>query len=176
MSESAVNLSATLHGTQPAAPVPGGSRHLDVFWVDDPLRGTRLHVSATAQSWGVQPDTLCGAREHWLVYVHPDDHAALRTAWMGLAHGQGFALEYRWIGADQLERRVRERGDLMPPTHGVPSHAVGLLEDVTQHQQALAALAESTFQLQWLTESVPFPLAQIDIGHCVRFADRKSVV
>ena len=152
--------------------MPVGGRYLDVFWADDPATGTRLHVSAAAQSWGVQPDTLCGAREHWLAYVHPDDHAALRTAWSGLAHGHGFTLEYRWIGADQLERRVRERGYLMPRTHGVPAHAVGLLEDVTQRQQALAALAESEFQLQWLTESVPFPLVQIDTAHCVRFANR----
>src|SRR5262249_7100970 len=104
-------------------------------------------------------------------YVHPGDHAALRAAWNGLAHGRGFTLEYRWIGADHVEHRVRERGDLMPRTQGAPAHAVGLLEDVTQRQQALAALTESEFQLQWLTESVPFPLVQIDIAHCVRFAN-----
>lgn len=171
MSESAVNLSATMHDTQPVRPAPDGGRHLDVFWVDDPLAGTRLHVSAAAQSWGVRPETLCGAREHWLAYVHQGDHAALRAAWNGLARGQGFTLEYRWIGADYVEHRVRERGDLMPRTQGAPAHAVGLLEDVTQRQQALAALTESEFQLQWLTESVPFPLVQIDIAHCVRFAN-----
>ncbi len=172
MSESAANLPATPHGTQPAMPAPAGRRHLDVFWVDDPLAGTRLHVSAAARSWGVQPDALCGTREHWLAYVHPDDHAALRAAWCGLSRGQGFTLEYRWIDADQLERRARERGYLMPHTEGAPAHAVGLLEDVTQRQQALTTLVESEFQLQWLTESVPFPLVQVDTAHCVRFANR----
>jgi len=49
---------------------------------------------------------------------------------------------------------------------------VGIVEDVTQRQQMLAALTESEFQLQWLTESVPFPLVQIDPQHRVRFANR----
>ena len=147
-------------------------KRADVFWVDDPLTGTRLHVSAAAQTWGVRADALCGEREHWLVHVHPDDHAALRAAWDGLARGQEFVLEYRWIGGDLVEHRVRERGYLMPCTHGASAHAVGVVEDVTQRQQTLAALTESEFQLQWLTESVPFPLVQIDPQHCVRFANR----
>lgn len=151
---------------------PIGRKPVDVFWVDDPLTGTRLHVSAVAQTWGVRADALCGVREHWLVHVHPDDQAALRAAWDGLAQGQDFILEYRWIGADRAEHRVRERGYLMPCTHGAPAHAVGMVEDVTQRQQTLADLTESEFQLQWLTESVPFPLVQIDPEHRVRFANR----
>ncbi|MCO5400581.1 PAS domain-containing protein [Ralstonia soli] len=156
---------------RPARIEPAARKAVDVFWVDDPLTGTRLHVSAVAQTWGVRADALCGVREHWLVHVHPDDHAALRAAWDGLARGQDFSLEYRWIGADLAERRVRERGFLMPCTHGAPAHAVGMVEDVTQRQQTLADLTESEFQLQWLTESVPFPLVQIDAGHRVRFAN-----
>ncbi len=142
-----------------------------MFWIDDPLTGTRLHVSAAAQNWGVQAASLCGDREQWLAHVHPDDHAALRAAWDGLAHGRDFVLEYRWIGADHAEQRVRERGCLIPGIQGAPSHAVGMIEDVTQRQQTLAALTESEFQLQWLTESVPFPLVQIDAARCVRFAN-----
>lgn len=151
---------------------PIGRKAVDVFWVDDPLTGMRLHVSAAAQTWGVRADALCGAREHWLVHVHPDDHAALRAAWDGLARGQEFIVEYRWIAADLAEHRVRERGYLMPCTNGAPAHAVGMVEDVTQRQQTLADLTESEFQLQWLTESVPFPLLQIDPEHRVRFANR----
>lgn len=142
-----------------------------MFWIDDPQTGMRLHVSADAQTWGVRADTLCGTREHWLAHVHPDDHAALRSAWEGLVHGQEFVLEYRWIGPENGERRLRERGYLMPCTHGAPAHAVGVVEDVTQRQQTLAALTESEFQLQWLTESVPFPIVQIDPDHHVRFAN-----
>jgi len=156
----------------PAHAEPAGGKQVDVFWVDDPLTGTRLHVSAAAQTWGVQADALCGAREHWLVHVHPEDHAALRAAWNGLARGHEFVLEYRWISADDGEHRVRERGYLMPLIDGAPTHAVGVVEDVTQRQQTLAELTESEFQLQWLTESVPFPLVQIAPDHHVRFANR----
>ncbi|MBZ4369740.1 hypothetical protein LAN13_23865, partial [Mycobacterium tuberculosis] len=83
----------------------------------------------------------------------------------GLARGREFALEYRWLGTDDgqtREYRVRERGYLLPRLDGASAHAVGVVEDVTQGQQTLAALTESEFQLQWLTESVPFPLVQID--------------
>lgn len=92
-----------------------GTEPLDVFWVDDLLDGTRLHVSAAApQRWGMASDTLCGPRERWLAHVHPGDHAALRAAWQGLAQGRDFALEYRWIGTDGAEHRVRECGYRLP--------------------------------------------------------------
>jgi len=171
MSKSVTAPSTSTRGVQPMRAVPAAKKPLDMFWIDDPLTGTRLHVSAAAQAWGVQADTLCGTRERWLAHVHPDDHAALRAAWDGLARGLDFVLEYRWTGAGDGERRVRERGYLMPCTHGAAAHAVGVVEDVTQRQQTLAALAESEFQLQWLTESVPFPLVQVDRGHRIRFTN-----
>ncbi|CAJ0786912.1 Sensor histidine kinase RcsC [Ralstonia condita] len=172
MSTSVSGLLAPAHRVPQARVVFFGGKLLDVFWIDDPLTGTRLHVSAAAQTWGVRAESLCGDREQWLAHVHPDDHAALRAAWDGLARGQDFVLEYRWIGVDHREQRVRERGYLMPSPNGGPAHAVGVIEDVTQRQQTLTALTESEFQLQWLTESVPFPLVQIDPEHRVRFANR----
>ncbi|CAJ0704549.1 hybrid sensor histidine kinase/response regulator [Ralstonia holmesii] len=175
MSESVTGWSAPVRAARETRTALAARKQVDVFWVDDPLTGTRLHVSAGAQTWGVQPDSLCGVRDRWLVHVHPDDHIALRAAWEGLARGQEFALEYRWLGTDAgqiREYRVRERGYLMPSLDGASAHAVGVVEDVTQGQQSFAALAESEFQLQWLTESVPFPLVQIDPEHRVRFANR----
>ena len=175
MSESVTGWSAPVRAAREARAAPAARKQADVFWVDDPLTGTRLHVSAGAQTWGVQPDSLCGARDRWLAHVHPDDHMALRAAWDGLARGQEFVLEYRWLGDDHgeaREYRVRERGYLMPSVDGASAHAVGVVEDVTHGHQTLAALTESEFQLQWLTESVPFPLVQIDPQHRVRFANR----
>ena len=175
MSESVTGWSAPVRAARETCTAPASTKQVDVFWVDDPLTGTRLHVSAAAQTWGVQADSLCGVRERWLAHVHPDDHVALRAAWNGLARGQEFVLEYRWLGTDHgedREYRVRERGYLMPSLGGASAHAVGVVEDVTQGQQTLAALTESEFQLQWLTESVPFPLVQIDPEHHVRFANR----
>lgn len=175
MSESVTGWSAPVRAARETRAALAARKQVDVFWVDDPLTGTRLHVSAGAQTWGVQPDSLCGIRDRWLVHVHPDDHMALRAAWEGLARGQEFVLEYRWLGPDDgqtREYRVRERGYLMPSLDGASAHAVGVVEDVTQGQQTLAVLAESEFQLQWLTESVPFPLVQIDPEHRVRFANR----
>lgn len=175
MSESVTGWSAPVRAARETRTPLAARKQVDVFWVDDPLTGTRLHVSAGAQTWGVQPDSLCGIRDRWLVHVHPDDHIALRAAWEGLARGQEFVLEYRWLGTDDgqtREYRVRERGYLMPSLDGASAHAVGVVEDVPQGQQTLAALAESEFQLQWLTESVPFPLVQIDPEHRVRFANR----
>ncbi|PLC42577.1 hybrid sensor histidine kinase/response regulator [Ralstonia pickettii] len=175
MSESVTGWSAPVRAARETRTALAATKQVDVFWVDDPLTGTRLHVSAGAQTWGVQADALCGVRDRWLAHVHPDDHVALRAAWDALAHGQAFAIEYRLLGSadgEAREYRVRERGYLMPRLDGVPAHAVGLVEDVTQGQQTLAALAESEFQLQWLTESVPFPLVQIDPEHRVRFANR----
>lgn len=170
MIESVTGWSAPVRAAREARAERADGKQVDVFWVDDPLTGTRLHVSAAAQTWGVQADALCGARERWLAYVHPEDHAALRAAWDGLAQGQAFVLEYRWIGAHG-EYRVRERGYLMPSTVGMPIQAVGVVEDVTQRQQTMADLTESEFQLQWLTESVPFPLVQLDPEHRIRFAN-----
>ncbi|AXV84669.1 MULTISPECIES: PAS domain-containing protein [Ralstonia solanacearum species complex] len=158
-----------------ATSAPGrsyGTEPLDVFWVDDLLDGTRLHVSAAApQRWGMAPDTLCGPRERWLAHVHPGDHAALRAAWQGLAQGRDFALEYRWIGTDGAEHRVRECGYRLPAQAGAATHAVGVVEDMTQRLQALAELTESEFQLQWLAESIPFPIVQLGPDHRIRFAN-----
>lgn len=146
MSESVTGWSAPVRAARETRTALAATKQVDVFWVDDPLTGTRLHVSAGAQTWGVRADALCGVRDRWLAHVHPDDHVALRAAWDALAQGQAFAIEYRLLGSDHgevREYRVRERGYLMPPLDGVPAHAVGLVEDVTQGQQTLAALAES---------------------------------
>lgn len=172
MSESITDWPAAVRTERQRCAEAGGGKRVDVFWVDDPLTGTRLHVSAAALTWGVQPEALCGVRERWLAHVHPEDHNALRAAWDGLAHGQDFVLEYRWVCDGQAERRVRERGFMMPSAVGTSAHAVGMVEDVTQPRQTLAALAESEFQLQWLIDSVPFPLVQLDPDRRVRFANR----
>ncbi|MGH1510674.1 hybrid sensor histidine kinase/response regulator [Ralstonia solanacearum] len=172
MREPVVSQTGPERGATSAPRRSSGSEPFDVFWVDDLLDGTRLHVSAAArQAWGVAPDTLCGSRERWLAHVHPGDHAALRAAWQGLAQGRDFALEYRWIGIDGTEHRVRECGYRLPAQDGAATHAVGVVEDMTQRLRTLAELTESEFQLQWLAESIPFPIVQLGPDHRIRFAN-----
>jgi diguanylate cyclase (GGDEF)-like protein/PAS domain S-box-containing protein len=94
--------------------------------------------------------------ERYIDAVHPEDRARVREA---LRHtietGAPYRIRYRVVGSDGTERWVIAAGKLVYDEQGRATRFPGVLIDVTERMQTAAALNESRFQFETLTEALP---------------------
>ncbi|MDE1904026.1 MAG: PAS domain-containing protein, partial [Alphaproteobacteria bacterium] len=71
---------------------------------DARLTGPRIVSEALAQSLGYQPADFINNPDLWMSRVHPADMPGLRARAEEIATTSSFAVEYRWLAADDSER------------------------------------------------------------------------
>jgi PAS domain S-box-containing protein len=113
---------------------------------DAAQRSDELH-----RIYGVEPGTIPGTTEAFLVFVHPDDRArVLRSERAAVTGGDRYALEYRAVRPDGSIRILRDDAEVVRDEHGAPVRLVGTVRDTTEQVAAetersrLAAAVEQT--------------------------------
>jgi PAS domain S-box-containing protein len=120
----------------------------------DLATGTVRCSDAYFRVYGVEPRAEGPTYEEWLTRVHPEDRAAAGLAVRaGLETGR-YVDRYRIVRPDGTLRWVAGRGVVLRDTAGRPQRFLGLNMDVTEREQASAALAESEARFRQIAEAL----------------------
>ncbi len=94
--------------------------------------------------------------ERYIEAIHPDDRDRVeRAVQETIDTGQPYRIRYRVIDGDGKQRWVVASGKLVCDEEGRAERFPGVIVDVTEQMQTAAALNESRFQFETLTEALP---------------------
>ena len=99
----------------------------------------------------------------WQNRIHPEDREIVLTQWLDYTREGGeYAMEYRWQISDGIVHWVNVSCSPMFSDCGELMGHVGTVRDVTERQQAQAALSSSEQQLRTLLENTPDIIIRTD--------------
>ncbi|MGJ4802455.1 PAS domain-containing protein [Luteimonas sp. SDU82] len=103
----------------------------------------------------------------WLDHIHPDDRARIDTAIHAVIEGHDSAWtgEYRFRRADGSHAAVFDRGTVLRGADGEAVRMIGAMLDLTERQQAAAALAEREERLRLATDAGDLGFWDVDLVH-----------
>jgi PAS domain S-box-containing protein len=105
--------------------------------------------------YGVTPETFDPNLGDSIVFFHPEDREAIRSAVMhGLETGEGFRVRARLIRADGEERLVETHADTERGPDGRVASMFGVFQDVTGQEQAIQRVTESERRYRLLASRV----------------------
>ena len=130
-------------------------------WVYDLVTDV-MHLSAeTCRIFGL-PEGSTGSRASYLARTHPDDRAAVDSAWQAALKGrEPFDYEHRILVGKAI-RWVRQRAELELGADGAPLRSMGIVQDVTEHRRAETVLHESEERFRVLFEGAPDAIVLAD--------------
>jgi two-component system CheB/CheR fusion protein len=133
------------------------SRTSELRWSDE-----------TCELFGV-PRGTSQTYETFLAFVHPDDRAAVDTAWSAALGGRAYEVEHRIVVGDRV-KWVRERAELEFDRTGAVRGGFGTVQDISEQKEAAEALRASEEQFRAMFESAAAAMAQVDLlsGRLVR--------
>ena len=106
----------------------------------------RAVVGLYSRAYGIDFDE-CVERAGWESFdefftrIHPDDVARYEASYQaGLDAGRAYDVEYRIRTEQGDTRTVREIGEFVPDADGLPTRAVGTVQDVTEDRRRQAEL------------------------------------
>ncbi|AFZ66615.1 sensor histidine kinase [Deinococcus peraridilitoris] len=147
-----------------------GSGHLLYDW--DPATDVIVYGGAAESITGYTTEELAGNLQDWTErLVHPEDRAAfLREVARVVETGDAFRLEFRLVRKDGSVRDVEDEGYFMRDDQEQVTRLVGLVKDVTERRQTLAALRRSNAELEQFAHIASHDL-QAPIRAVTSFAD-----
>src|SRR5487761_345222 len=110
---------------------------------DARLAGPRIVSEALARSLGYQPADFVNKPDLWMSRVHPADLPGLLARAEQIATTGSFAVDYRWLAADDSERIFAERGVAVGDRRGRPSRVQGIALDITERASAQRQLGQT---------------------------------
>lgn len=116
----------------------------EVIWSDEAFR-----------LLGLEPREVEPNFEVFLSYVHPEDKACVRNAVESIIIGSSSRIEFRVLGGDGVERFLEGQGELISDSNGEPSRILGICQDITERERAVAALRQSEQKYRTLVENLP---------------------
>ncbi len=101
--------------------------------------------------------------DSWQNYIHAEDRELVLTKWLDYTRECGeYAMEYRWQLSDGIVRWVNVSCSPMFSDSGELIGHVGTVRDVTERQQAQAALSGREKELRTLLENTPDIIIRTD--------------
>lgn len=130
---------------------------------DSPVPQT-LYISPNVQEMlGYPPELYLEPGKRWLVTVHPDDVAGMKSQLAACsAAGMPYELQYRFIHPDGREVWVRDRAIPYRDPETDDGRWMGTLEDITARVEAEQANALTTIQYEALLENLPAVVYETD--------------
>lgn len=110
----------------------------------------------------------------YLDITHPEDVApnAQLVAELLSDQRQSYSLEKRYIRKDGSVIQVRTTISLVRDSSGVPLHTIGIIENITERNQAEEALRQSEARLRLITNALPALISYIDADFRYRLANQ----
>ncbi|MCX7002014.1 MAG: PAS domain S-box protein, partial [bacterium] len=129
------------------------------------LGSWELDLAANRLTWsdevyrifGLQPQELSATYESFLDRVHPDDRARVDAAYRDSLRPEcpGYQIEHRVIWPTTgAVRHIQEKCEHLRDAAGTIVRSVGMAQDITERQQAEAALRAEEEKYRMLTESM----------------------
>ncbi len=129
----------------------------DVLWIAD-RSGERLEYLSPAfeRVFGEPRDRVMADLGRWRELVHPDDRAGAMAFMPRAAAGEVAIAHYRVVRpADGTVRWLRDTGFPVRSTDGAVARVAGIVQDITDIEQATAALREEKERFRTLVEGMP---------------------
>jgi PAS domain S-box-containing protein len=138
----------------------------DVFWMLDPSSDQLLYVSpAYRRLWGDAAVVPVPGAGHWAGRIHPEDEAAVETAYRALASGTPYEVEYRIVRPDGETRWVAERAFTVRDTRERIYRLAGIVNDISERKANEMVLRDADRRkdefLAMLAHELRNPLAPI---------------
>ncbi len=140
-----------------------GSVELDLVNLDEPDKNPVRWSEEVFRIFGYEPGAEEPSRRAFFRIVHPDDTEEVRDSLdYALRQAKPYAIDFRIIRPDGVERNIHERGDIIfDSTTRKPLRLVGSVQDVTDRVQAEIRLnnankelAEKVQELQQRTKEI----------------------
>lgn len=134
----------------------------DAIWDWDFSTNHVLWNEALTTAYGHTLETVDPTGEWWLEHIHPDDRGEVDQSIHAVIDGTGvdWTGEYRFRRSDGTYASVLDRGHIIRNEQGEPLRMIGAMLDMTQVQDAEAALRESELRYRSL-------FASLDEGLCI---------
>ncbi|MBE9124360.1 PAS domain S-box protein [Tychonema sp. LEGE 07199] len=131
-----------------------------IFMAD--FEGRYTYANPRTQAiFGLSLAELLG--DGWENCIHPEDRSRVLTRWQDYTgEGGEYAIEYRLETAEKIVRWINVCSSPMFSDSGELIGYVGTVRDVTERQQAQAALSSSEQQLRTLLENTPDMIIRTD--------------
>src|SRR5690348_13579247 len=110
---------------------------------DAQLTGPRIVNETLAQSLGYQPADFISNPGLWMSRVHPADLPGLLARAEQIATTGSFAIDYRWLAADDSERIFAEHAVVIGDQRGRPSRVQGITLDITERASMQRQLSQA---------------------------------
>lgn len=128
------------------------------IWDLDLATGTCTGDKDFARLYGVGPEEIARGihTDRLTTAIHPEDRHIVNEAILSAPHAtQEVRCQYRVFAADGKMRWVMASGRPVRDSDGIASHMIGILVDVTEQMETAAALADSEFRFDTLTDTLP---------------------
>lgn len=102
--------------------------------------------------FGLEPQGLTPSYDAFIECIHPDDREKVKLAvTMSLSQKRPFSIEYRITCKDGTEKIVHEHGNVEFDSLGKPTHAHGIMHDITERKEYEKNLHNLTSKLESLS-------------------------
>jgi len=147
-------------------------------WELDLVENKLVWTDEVYRIFGLKPQEFGITYEAFLGNVHPDDRAAVDTAYgNSLKEGRdAYEIEHRIIRKDTGEERiVHEKCTHIRDKAGAIIRSVGMVQDITERKKTEQALKESEERLQLKLESVLSPDVALEENELANIIDVPSL-
>ncbi len=136
----------------------------DAIWDWDLVTGNFWWSEGLEVLFGYHPAELPPVVEAWSERVHPDDRETTEQGvYRAIEQGEErWAGEYRFLRKDGAYAHVLDRGYIIRDAAGKAVRMIGGMSDVTERQQAIAALHDSEEKYRLLFANNPQPMWVFD--------------
>lgn len=118
-------------------------------WNWDIETGALTWTDEVFHIFGTVPSEFGATYEAFLAAVHPDDRATVESAVATAVSELGsYDVEHRVLRPDGSVRHVHERGEVIVDGNGNAARLVGIVHDVTEQYQHIAAITASERQVR----------------------------
>ena len=125
-------------------------------WEADLEKNTLQWSEETYRIFGSRAGNFTPSEASFFERVHPEDRATIRRlAEDAMRNGKRFAVDYRIVRPDGVERSVTQEARLSRNDRGEVTRLVGTVQDITERKQAESELAEQRNLLRTLIDNLP---------------------
>lgn len=145
-------------------------------WTRDFRTGLVEWSPELEQIFGLEPNTFAKDEAGFFEFIHPDDHAKVRSVVEeSLRTGNDYQVEFRIKRKDGSEGWMDGRGRTIKDADGKPILMAGVGIDITNQKLSEEALAKSESRYRGLVDILPAGVCTCGADGVINFFNRRAV-